>query len=411
MARGEPAVGTRRPAVCIVRHNYYPDSHVRRDAEALVEAGYDVSVIALRKPNQPARETLDGVEIYRQPVQHVRGNALRYIWEYTSFLALAFLAVTRLHLKKRFRVVEVDNMPDILVLSALVPKLLGARVILYIFDNMPDLLMDLWKVGPGHPVVRLLAFLERSSALLADRVVVTQEMPRRVIVARGVPNEKISIVLNCADERLFTRPEGVERDRPAAAFEIVTHGVMLERYGIQVLLEAVPLIAREVPGVRVQVFGAGEFRARLEEQARRLGIEDRIHFRGFVDFDELIRTLSLADAGYVGMLNDLVLPNKLMEYVTLGVPVLLSRWPTFEYYFPDAAYFFRPGDAADLARAAIDLYRDPQRAGMIARQAAALYARYRWPIQRERYLSVYEDLQNPRRPRPTALPGPESAAR
>jgi hypothetical protein len=122
----------RRPAVCIVRHNYYPDTHVRRDAEALVDAGYDVSVVALRKANQPSRERLDGVEVHRLPVQHVRGSTLRYAWEYASFALLAFLTVAWLHLRSRFRVVEVDNMPDLLVFSALVPKLFGARVILYI---------------------------------------------------------------------------------------------------------------------------------------------------------------------------------------------------------------------------------------------------------------------------------------
>ena len=58
----------RRVPVCIVRHNYYPDTHVRRDAEALAQAGYDVSVVALRRPNQPARETLNGVDVHRMPV-------------------------------------------------------------------------------------------------------------------------------------------------------------------------------------------------------------------------------------------------------------------------------------------------------------------------------------------------------
>ena len=43
------------PAVCIVRHNYYPDTHVRRDAEALARAGYAVHVVALRRGLKPVR--------------------------------------------------------------------------------------------------------------------------------------------------------------------------------------------------------------------------------------------------------------------------------------------------------------------------------------------------------------------
>src|SRR5436309_57195 len=104
----------RRPSVCIIRHDYYPDGHVSRDAEALVESGYDVSVIALRRPTEVRRETLDGVSVFRLPVEHRRGSFWRYVWEYALFFVLATITVTLLHVRKHFRVVEVDNMPDVL---------------------------------------------------------------------------------------------------------------------------------------------------------------------------------------------------------------------------------------------------------------------------------------------------------
>jgi len=201
------------------------------------------------------------------------------------------------------------------------------------------------------------------------------------------------VVLNCADEALFSSDVRKQGGKPADAFEIVTHGAILERYGIQVLVDALPKIAAEVPNVRVQVFGEGEHRQALEEQARRIGMADRVLFRGFVPLDELIATLARADAGYVGMLNDLVLPNKLMEYVSLGVPVLLSRWPTFEYYFPDdAVTYFGAGNADDLAAAALSVYRDPAQAARRAARATELYRQYRWAVQREVYLGVHLDL-------------------
>src|SRR5688572_8324413 len=123
-------VWRRRPAACIVRHAYYPDTHVRRDAETLARMGWDVSVVVLTRPGQPRRETLNGVRVYRLPVRHVRGSALRYFWEYIAFLTLAFLTLSALHLRRRLQVVEVDNMPDVLVFSALLPKLTGARILL-----------------------------------------------------------------------------------------------------------------------------------------------------------------------------------------------------------------------------------------------------------------------------------------
>lgn len=383
----------RPPRVCIVRHNYYPDSHVRRDAEALVEAGYDVTVVALRRPGQPAREMLNGVCVHRLPVQHRRGSALRYAWEYGSFAFLSFLLITRLHLRRRFQVVEVDNMPDILVLSALVPRLTGTPVILYIFDNMPDLLAYLWNTSSRHPVVRLLSFLERWSARFANRVIVTQEMPRRAIVARGVPAEKVTVVVNSADEAIFNRDRIPAPDSDQAEFRIVAHGVILERYGGMTLIEAMPRILAEVPNARLDIFGEGEFRASLESTVQRLGLQSSVHFRGFAPLDELLQTIAHANVGYVGMLNDLVLPNKLMEYVTLEVPVVLSRWPTFLHYFPvDSASYFRHGDAEDLANAILDIRRDPTTAQERATRAKQRYQEYRWPVQRAVYLGVYQDM-------------------
>lgn len=382
-----------KPAVCIVRHNYYPDSHVRRDAEALARAGYDVSVVALRRDGQAPRETLNGVQIHRLPVEHRRGSALRYAWEYTSFALLAFLLLTRLHLRKRFRVVEIDNMPDILVFSALVPRLTGTPVILYIFDNMPELLAYLWQTTNRHPVVRLLAFLERISAAFASRVIVTQEMPRRIAVARGVPEKKLTVVLNCADETVFNRAAVPEMSSADGRFEIVTHGVILERYGIQVLLDALPQVLTSIPNAHVQIFGAGEYRDELERRVAAAGIEAHVHFRGFAPLDELLAGIAHADVGYVGMLNDQVLPNKLMEYVAMGVPVLLSRWPTFTYYFPeDSATYFDAGDAASLASALIGIHANPAAAHERAARASTRYGNYRWDVQREVYLNLYSEL-------------------
>lgn len=389
----------RRPAVCIVRHNYYPDSHVRRDAEALARAGYAVHVVALRRAGQLAREELGGVAVHRLPVEHRRGAARRYAWEYLAFAALAFLTVARLHFRHRFRVVEVDNMPDVLVFSALVPKLLGARVILYIFDNMPELYQVIRRAGPRHPAVRFLAALERISAAFADRVIVTQETARRVVIGRGVPAAKVAVVLNSADEAVFHPRPRLLRPRPAGSFAIVTHGVLLKRYGVQTLLDALPLVAKRLPGVHLTVFGEGEYRGALEERARRNGVADRVAFGGYAPLDELLAGLMDADLGYVGMLCDLMLSNKLVEYVALGVPAVVARWPTFEHYFPpDTVAYFAPGDARALAQAILDAAAHPEASRARAARASLVYGGYRWPVQRERYLGIYDDL--------LARPGP-----
>jgi glycosyltransferase involved in cell wall biosynthesis len=380
-----------RPAVCIVHHNYYPQrGNVLRNAETLAHAGYDVSVIVLQQPGQPRHERLNGVDVHRLPLTHQRGSVLHYLLEYGRLLGMAFLTLTKLHLRKRFRVIEIDNMPDVLVFSAIVPKLLGAKVILLIFDNMPELFMVARKAGSSHPIVRLLAFLERISAMLADRVIVTQETAREIGRSRGVPESKLAVVLQTPDERLFAPRPRREREREDGDFEIVTHGTILERFGIQVLIDALPRIVEEIPNVRVTVFGEGEYRAVLEDHARRAGMADRIRFPGWVPLEELPAALDRFDLGYVGMLCNNMLSNKMMEYVALGLPVVAARWPTYEHYFgDDAVRFFEAGSADALARAIVDVYRDPTAARQRAHRASELFRNYAWSVQADAYRAVY----------------------
>jgi glycosyltransferase involved in cell wall biosynthesis len=387
--------GEQRPAVCIVHHYYYPEhGHVRRDAEALARGGFDVSVIALRSPAQAARETLNGVAIYRVPLAHRRGSPLRYLWEYGAFFLLTFLTLAKLQVRKRLRVVEIDNMPDFLVFSALIPKLLGTRVILYIFDNMPELLAASRGYSPRHPLARLLTWQERLSCAFADRVIVTQESARQLVLSRGVPERKLAVVLNGPDDAIFTpRPARP----PDGRFAVVTHGTILERFGVQTLLDALPQVAAAVPGVHLRVIGGGEYRATLEVQAERLGIADRVEFRDWLPLEALPDELARADVGYVGMWCDLMLSNKLMDYVALGIPVVVARWSTYECYFgDDAVSYFAPGNAADLAETLIALARTPAGGHARAERAGTLYQGYRWTVQREIYLDVYKGLLNAR---------------
>jgi glycosyltransferase involved in cell wall biosynthesis len=390
--RERPPAG--RPTVCIVHHAYYPQhGHVRRDAETLTRQGYDVTVIALQQPGQPRRDRVHGVDVYRLPLTHQRGSVLHYLLEYGRLLGLSFLTLTKLHLRKRFQVVEIDNMPDVLVFSAIVPKLMGAKVILYIFDNMPELYMLTRRVDDRHPLVRLLTLLERLSARFADHVIVTHETAREIVRSRGVPASKLSVVLNGPDEAIFTPRPRREREGDDGTFEIATHGTILERYGIHVLVDALQRVVREVPNVHVTVFGEGEQRAALERNVHAAGLTERVRFAGWVPLDDLLDALSEADLGYVGMLCNNMLSNKLMEYVAMRVPVVVARWPTYEQYFDgDSVTYFEAGSADSLAEAVVEVYRGRSRAQRRAERAATLFQRYRWAVQRHVYCAIYETL-------------------
>ena len=79
------------PRSCMVVHEYYPrDFRVRRQARALAAAGWQVDIVCLRRPGQPAREQIDGLEVFRLPVHRHRGAPIAaYLAEYAAFASLA----------------------------------------------------------------------------------------------------------------------------------------------------------------------------------------------------------------------------------------------------------------------------------------------------------------------------------
>src|SRR5436190_13414714 len=125
----------------VVLFSHYPsDPRPRRAAEALAQEGMSVEVICLKEEeSEPTHEEFNGVSITRVPLKRRRGGKVAYLLQYGWFIVLAGVILSGRSLRRRYDLVHVHNMPDVLVFSALIPKLMGARVILDLHDPMPEL--------------------------------------------------------------------------------------------------------------------------------------------------------------------------------------------------------------------------------------------------------------------------------
>ena len=390
------------PRIAVVRHQRYPaDHHLLRSVHALRDAGFDVEVICVHEPGRPRHERSDGVTVLRVLFPHRRHSLLRYLVEYTTLPILAAVVVAARSLRRRYDYVEIDTPPDWLVLAGLIPRMQGSTVVLYMFDNLLELMATDHGLAAGHPLMRALVTVQRLCAGLAHRLIVPHDMARRVLGEQGIPLEKIAAVVpNVPDEHVFLARTNRQpwaanaRQRTAhgarSGFRLVTHGTLLQRYGIQTLLEAVALLRDRIPGLHLQIIGDGEYRPALEQLAARLKLGDIVTFHGHVPFDQLALALEGAAVGIVPMWAPFV-PNKLMEYLALGLPVVAADWPSLRLCFDDSAIFYvEPKNAQALADAIMVLYRDPQRRAALAAQGHAVYrATFAWERTKRDYLAVY----------------------
>lgn len=391
---------------CMVVHSHYPigEPRVERQAKALIQRGYQVDVICLRSNQEKPFERVDGVDIFRLPVQRHRGRgpAIQML-EYLVFFILAFFRLSFLYLQRRYDSVQIHNLPDFLVFSALVPKLGGARILLDLHDLMPEFFASSFKKGMEHKAVRILKLQEKLSCRFADHVITVTELWRKTLIERGVAAEKVSVVMNVADEAIFQRvaiTNAGKARKSTDSFNLIYHGTLAHRYGIDLLLEALAKVRPQIPGVHLVIHGRGDFIEELRRQAKELDVESLITFSTqYLPMTDVPRLIQQADLGIVPYRRDIftdgILPTKLMEYVALGVPVLAADTPIIRQYFSETmVQYFQPGDASDLAKNILWLYQHRDRLAALAQNADQFNLQYSWNRIADSYAETLHRLSS-----------------
>ncbi|HZU04526.1 MAG TPA: glycosyltransferase family 4 protein [Chloroflexota bacterium] len=410
MSAREPATGRQRGRIAMVSHcHYLADPRVRRQAEALAAHGYAVEVICQRQPGEPAVEQRHGVTVRRVGGAKYRGPSLgRYVLTYGRFFLQALATVTREHCQQSYAAVQVYSMPEALLLTALWPRLAGVPLIYDAGDLTSDLYTAKFGARGGPLAAALLRAQERWCLRLADLVVTVHEEYRQRLLARGVPAERLLVVMNLPDERLFyPRPRpathAVASVAPPGTFTLVFHGTLVARYGVDLAVEAVARLRERLPGLQLRIYGDGDLRPRLVQLIAALGLENQVFLSpGYVPLEEIPALLAAADAAVVptrvDAFTETILPNKLLEYLALGLPTVVTRTRTVVAHVPETAVeYCAPDDVEALARAIERLYTDPARRAALAAGARAFSATHRWADAAAAYCAAVDTLVARRR--------------
>jgi len=180
-------------------------------------------------------------------------------------------------------------------------------------------------------------------------------------------------------------------------FRLVIVSSLLERYGVQTLDKATPLILEEIPSLMVDVVGEGDYQPYLEKMTRDLGIESHFNFTGYIRYENVPSYIARADIGIAPMIADVGAPNKLFEYFALGKPSIASaQFGLTEMFNDDCVLYFQPGNERELAVRILELYHSPEKRAALGSHAQAIHDKYRWSVIKQEYLKVYEKLLNER---------------
>lgn len=256
---------------------------------------------------------------------------------------------------------------------------------------------------------RLTRSLESRAVRKAAAVTVICEGLRREIAGRGVPDSRITVIPNAVDVQAF-RPGGARDEALAASLGLGGAKVLgfIGSYyayeGLGVLLRALPRILAEEPLTRVLLAGGGPEEESLREEARTLGVADRVKFLGRVPHQDVARYYDLADLMVYPRLStrttEMVTPLKPLEAMAQGRLLLASDVGGHRELIQDGetGVLFRAGDPEALARSAVALLRTPERWPAIRQSARTFVERNRtWAASVRRYEAVYAAAVEARR--------------
>ncbi len=383
------------PRVLMVVHSYCPaDPRVRREAEALAGAGWGVDVLCLRDRGAALCETIAGVNYVRLPLRRRRGGAARYAFEYAALFVLGFVGAVALHGLRRYRLVQAHNMPDFLVFCGFVPWATGVPLLLDLHDPIPELYMSKFGLERRSPLIRALTALEGLSLRFADHALVATGAFRRRLIERGRDPERLSVLLNAPDPRLFHPRERTDAEGPPV---VLFHGTVTERSGVDIAIRAAQKVRESGRDLKLVVLGDGDFLPAVRALVEERKLSDWVDVRGPVPLEQVPDVIAQCDLGLVpnrgGLFSELALPTRVFEYLTMERPVACSRSAAVRDLFEEHEIaFFAPDDEDDLARVLGRLLADPAERARLVAAGGRVAREHDWSRERQRYLEVVASL-------------------
>jgi glycosyltransferase involved in cell wall biosynthesis len=377
---------------------YEHDNRVRRYAETLVKRGDQVEVIALSGPfNVPPKEEICGVTVYRIQRREMKEKGIwSYAWPLIRFLFASSRFLAKLGRQGRYDLIHIHNMPDFLVFAAWHAKLRGAKLILDLHDLTPELFSSKFRIKPSSPVIGALKLIEKMSCRFVDHVIISNHIWSDVVEARSVRKDRCSVMINSVDSAIFYRRP---RERKDSRFIIIFHGAYQWHQGLDIAIEAFALVKPELPNAELHFYGGGakDMTDGLMELSKRLGLDGSVKFCGHTPFDSIPAIIANADLGVVPKRADTfgneAYSTKIMEFMSQGVPVVLSKTKVDTFYFQEGAvHFFPSGDIRALATAILDVAKDDElRSGLISR-GLEYVERNGWNTKKKEYLDLVDGI-------------------
>jgi len=370
-----------RAKVCILTSVHIPfDGRVfHKEAKSLARAGYDVVLIA----RHDKAEVVDGVRIVPLPEpKHRLQRMTGVLWR-----------LFRLAVRERADVYHFHD-PELMTVGLLL-KLYRKKVIWDAHEHYPNSIMDKFWISKGlrRCVSRSFDLFERAVVRFFDYVIYTTPFV-------GARYEKLKVRSGPIENYpIIELSKTFEKDPQE---KIIYLGGMSGIRGLVEVVEAFSLVVRRHPSWQLLLVGSSRpasFEDELKALAKERRIEANVKFIPWVPYEEKERLSAQASMGIITYLpyanNTSCLPNKLFDYMLVGLPVIASDFPLYrEVVEPNrCGLIVEPDRPEQIAEAMTYLIEHPQEARQMGENGRhAVLERYNWEQESAKLLRIYETV-------------------
>jgi len=384
---------------CIIsKFIYENDTRLQQQVSILEGNDFHIDVICQldEKKNINLR---NNVNIYGVSTPAEKDTIIKYIFNTVKFSIPAFLKLQKLSLAKKYDIIIVHTLPEFLVFTTVIQKLLGAKIILDVRDTSVELFDSKWNNKKRRIFRKFVVLLANFSCCYADKIIVASPGFKEKLLERKVKEDKITIIFNSADTEIFKFDDQRKFEKIDAGLKIIYHGSIAERFGIDIAIKAIKYIIDVIPNTRLNIYGFydTEYKLVLEKLISKLGLENNVILNGRESLESIYSKIKEADLGIVPYKDDffmqLAFSTKLFEYVVSGIPVVTSRLKPAESIFSDESLFFvKPRNPKELADKIIFICYNPEIRKLQVQNAYKDYAKISSNVMNKHFFNIVNKI-------------------
>lgn len=382
-----------------------PDPRVSNEATALVKKGFRVFLFCLHYGNQPEQEQWNGIEIrrYKSNKFIYKLSALAYDFPLYHWIMQRKLS----HFIKN-NTIDILHIHDMRIGKAVVRANAsqGLKMVLDLHDNYPEIMQFYPHVSkfPGKYLIRKSRWVKAEARLVAQADKVISVSPPFIDkLKQRFPEQsnKFVLVPNAVRSSFFTHYTKHTSliSRFKKQFVLLYLGDTHIRRGLLTAIDAMPLLYKKIPEIRLVVVGKSTTDAVLQERVALHGINDIVHFEGWQSMEYFPSYIMAANIGICplerNLQHDVAYANKLFQYMCFGLPLLVSNAKAQEKLVLDhqIGMVHREKDPQDFAEKVMELYHNEQKRKAMGAKAQDLARnQFAWEQTSKELITLYQDF-------------------